>query len=58
MENVYKVTVNKLLYKESYFVNGYAEIDLENIKKVNKHRNLFIVIESKKEIEETASAFS
>ena len=51
MENVYKVTVNKLLYKESYFVNGYAEIDLENIKKVNKHRNLFIVIESKKEIE-------
>lgn len=51
MENVYKVTVNKLLYKESYSVNGYAEIDLENIKKVNKHRNLFIVIESKKEIE-------
>ena len=51
MNKFYEVDISKMSAKESYFINGYAELDLENIKKVNKHRNLFIVIESKKEIE-------
>ena len=37
--------------KESYLINGYAELDLENIKEVSKYRSLFIVIENKKELE-------
>ena len=51
MNKFYEVDVSKMSVKESYLINGYAELDLENIKEVSKYRNLFIVIENKKELE-------
>lgn len=51
MDNIYEVNVGKSYFKESYLINGYAELDLENIKKVRKYRNLLVVIEKKKELE-------
>lgn len=51
MNEIYEVNVVEIYCKESYLVNGYAELDLENIKKVSKYRNLLIVIEKKKELE-------
>ena len=51
MDNIYEVNAGKSHFKESYLINGYAELDLENIKKVRKYRNLLVVIEKKKELE-------
>ena len=51
MNEIYEVNVVEIYCKESYLVNGYAELDLENIKKVSEYRNLLIVIEKKKELE-------
>ena len=51
MNKFYEVDISKMSAKESYLINGYAELDLENIKEVSKYRNLFIVIENKKELE-------
>ena len=50
MNKFYEVDISKMSAKESYLINGYAELDLENIKEVSKYRNLFIVIENKKEL--------
>lgn len=51
MNEIYEVNVVEIYCKESYLVDGYAELDLENIKKVSEYRNLLIVIEKKKELE-------
>ena len=51
MDKFYEVDISKMSAKESYLINGYAELDLENIKEVSKYRNLFIVIENRKELE-------
>lgn len=51
MDNIYEVNVRKVIFKESYLINGYAELDLENIKEVSKYGNLLIIIEKKKELE-------
>lgn len=51
MDNVYKVSIGERYFKESYLIKGYAELDLESIKKVSEYRNLLIVIEKKKELE-------
>ena len=52
MNKFYEVDISKMSAKESYLINGYAELDLENIKEVSKYRNLFIVIENKKELKD------
>ena len=51
MDNIYKVSIGERYFKEGYLINGYAELDLESIKKVSEYRNLLIVIEKKKELE-------
>ena len=51
MNEIYEVSIGERYFKESYLINGYAELDLESIKKVSEYRNLLIVIEKKKELE-------